>query len=225
MILMKKILVVEDDLYIGNLIEELLKMNNYQVIRAYSGTEAVLQFASSKPDLVLLDLMLPGLSGEEVIGRIKGNVPIIVLSAKSGKSDRINNLLNGCNDYITKPFDNDELLARIQVQIRSNALVNTDVIAINELTINKNTHEAFVAGNLLKLTRSEFAILSLLMSKPNHVFSRSAIVESIWDCEAVGDEETVKVHISNLRNKIREFSETKYIETVWGIGFKINIES
>lgn len=220
---MKKILVVEDDLYIGNMIEELLTLHHFAVTRAYSGSEAVLQYQSIKPDLVLLDLMLPGLSGEEVLAKIKDNgTPIIILSAKSSKSDRINNLLNGANDYLTKPFDNDELLARIEVQLRNKHQIKSEKITIDEITVDKSTYQAYVNDHDLKLTKSEFLILALLMSKPNHVFSRTMIFEKIWDCEAIGDEEGIKVHISNLRNKLKEFTNKKYIETVWGVGFKFN---
>jgi len=223
---MNKILVVEDDIFIGNLIEELLTSNGYTVIRGYSGTEALLQYQNNNLDLILLDLMLPGLSGEEVIKKINGKVPVIVLSAKLSKDDKVNNLLNGANDYITKPFNNDELLARIKVQLRNNNnTVCKDTITVGEISVDNSIHKAMVNNHELKLTKSEFSILYLLISKPNHVFSRSMIFEHIWDYDSIGDEETIKVHISNLRSKIKEHTDKKYIETVWGIGFKFNNES
>lgn len=217
---MEKILIIEDDLVIGNLIEEILKDTKYHTIRASSGNEALVLFQQNKPSVVLLDLMLPGIPGEELIENFKNKTKIIILSAKTGKNDKINNLLRGADDYITKPFDSDELLARIEVQLRHQNSLNQKEITLGEITINNETYQAFVNEKELKLTKSEFAILSLLMSRPNYVFSRSVIFETIFNSDAIGDEETIKVHISNLRSKLKEFSEKKYIETVWGVGFK-----
>jgi DNA-binding response OmpR family regulator len=230
------ILVVEDDPYIGNLIEELLK-GKYLITRAFSGTEAALQLEYNRFDLVLLDLMLPGLSGEEVLSRINGQAKVIILSAKDSKKDRVDNLLNGANDYITKPFDNDELLARIEVQLRKrtlgmdqlgqNQFNQTDAnstkatgLTVGDLRMDEEERAVRVCGEELKLTKLEYDILYFLMKHPNHVFSKSQIFEAVWDYDAIGNEESVKVHISNLRSKIAQYSERKYIETVWGIGFK-----
>jgi DNA-binding response OmpR family regulator len=226
---------VEDDPYIGNLIEELLK-EKYMITRAFSGTEAALQLEYNRFDLVLLDLMIPGLSGEEVLSRINGQAKVIILSAKDSKKDRVNNLLNGANDYITKPFDNDELLARIEVQLRNlrmdqlgqqNVYNHADAdfpkekgLVFGDLRIDEGERAARVCGEELKLTKLEYDILYFLMKHPNHVFSKSQIFEAVWDYDAIGNEESVKVHISNLRSKIAQYSERKYIETVWGIGFK-----
>lgn len=213
------ILVVEDDIYIGNLIEELLH-DKYKVARAYSGTEAILQFERTHFDLVLLDLMLPGLSGEEVLQKIKNQTKVIILSAKASKNDRINNLLSGANDFIAKPFDNDELLARIEVQLRDTSSVCVDVFSYNEIVVDTKKVLATVNGHDLKLTKLEFGILAFLIKNPNKVYSKEQIFENVWNYDSFGTEDSVKVHISSIRNKIAAFSNTKYIETIWGIGFK-----
>ncbi len=213
------VLVVEDDIYIGNLIETLLQ-DKYQVVRAYSGTEALLQFENKEVHLVLLDLMLPGMSGEEVLEKIRGKAKVIVISAKDGKETKINNLLNGADDYITKPFDNDELLARVEVQLRS-YVQREPVLSVGELHVDEDNRRVLVGKEELKLTRIEYDILLLLMKHPNQVFSKGQIFEQVWDYQAIGTEDSVKVHISNLRTKIGQYTEAKVIETVWGIGFRL----
>lgn len=213
------ILVVEDDIYIGNLIETLLQ-DKYQVVRAYSGTEGLLQFENKEIHLVLLDLMLPGMSGEEVLEKIRGKAKVIVISAKDGKEAKINNLLNGADDYITKPFDNDELLARVEVQLRS-YVQREPVLSVGELHVDEDNRRVLVGEEELKLTRIEYDILLLLMKHPNQVFSKGQIFEQVWDYQAIGTEDSVKVHISNLRTKIGQYTEQKVIETVWGIGFRL----
>ncbi len=213
------VLVVEDDIYIGNLIETLLQ-DKYQVVRAYSGTEALLQFENKEVHLVLLDLMLPGMSGEEVLEKIRGKAKVIVISAKDGKETKINNLLNGADDYITKPFDNDELLARVEVQLRS-YVQREPVLSAGELHVDEDNRRVLVGKEELKLTRIEYDILLLLMKHPNQVFSKGQIFEQVWDYQAIGTEDSVKVHISNLRTKIGQYTEQKVIETVWGIGFRL----
>lgn len=150
------ILIVEDDIYISNLIDELLK-DKYQVIKAFSGTEAILQFHNNKIDLVLLDLMLPGLNGEEVLAKINRHAKVIILSAKNTKDDKINNLLNGANDYITKPFDNDELLARIEVQLRTQ-VSNNCIMTVGEISVDDQNRSVFVNGTEIKLTKLEYDI-------------------------------------------------------------------
>lgn len=213
------VLVVEDDIYIGNLIETLLQ-DKYQVIRAYSGTEALLQFEKHEIHLVLLDLMLPGMSGEEVLEKVRGKAKVIVVSAKDGKETKISNLLNGADDYITKPFDNDELLARVEVQLRT-YVQRESLLTIGELQIDEDNRRVLVGAEEVKLTRLEYDILLLLMKHPNQVFSKGQIFEQVWDYQAIGNEDSVKVHISNLRTKIAQYTEQKVIETVWGIGFRL----
>lgn len=217
---MERILVVEDDISINNLLEELLK-DKYTVDKAYSGTEALLLFKENKYDLVLLDLMLPGMCGEDVLQKIKDKTKVIILSAKSDKSSKINNLLNGANDFISKPFDNDELLARIGVQLREPIMVK-DVLDYKGLVINFQEKIASINNHDLHLTKLEFGILEFLVKNPNMVFTKNQIFEAVWNYDAYGTEESVKVHVSSIRNKMEKYSQEKYIETIWGIGFKFN---
>jgi DNA-binding response OmpR family regulator len=218
---MKNILVIDDDLYIGNMLEETLTNEGYSVSRAYSGTEAVLVLDKAKPDLVLLDLMLPGLSGEEVIPRIKG-IPVIVVSAKLDIDNKVNLLLGGAADYVTKPFEIKELLARIAIQLRnaSNMGVRTE-LKFDDIVLDIDTHTVKVSDKDIKLTRTEYAILKLLMQSPSQVVTKSQLLDNISldtpDCT----ESSLKTHISHLRSKLREVGNKEYIEAVWGIGFKM----
>ena len=216
---MSKILIVEDDVSIGNLIEELLK-EKYSVDRAYSGSEAILQFKNNNYDLVLLDLMLPGLNGEEVLKRIKNKTKVIILSAKSDQNSKVSNLVNGANDFISKPFDNDELLARIDVQLRTGQEINQNVYSYRDLVLDTNQMNASINGNDLHLTKLEYGIFEFLVKNPNMVFSKNQIFEAVWNYDSLGTEESVKVHISSIRTKIEKYTNEKYIETIWGIGFK-----
>lgn len=218
---MIKIAVIDDDVYIGDLLEELLLREGYQVLRAYSGTEALLLLSSIRPDLVLLDLMLPGLSGEDVLAQING-IPVVILSAKTDVQDKVNLLLGGAADYVTKPFDTEELLARISVQLRNAALsVSQPVLAFEDLTLHVDTHQVQHGDHFIRLTKTEYAILKLLMQNPQQVITKSQILERIAKDTLDCMESSLKVHISNLRKKLREYSEKDYIEAVWGIGFKM----
>lgn len=218
----RTIAIVDDDIHIGNMVEEVLKGEGYEVLRAYSGTEALLLLSNSKPDLILLDLMMPGLSGEEVLPNISG-IPVIVVSAKVGIDDKVNLLLGGAVDYITKPFDIKELLARIQVQLRigmNQGLAPTYIVG--DLKLDSSSHDVTIGGNDIKLTKTEYAILKLLMQHPNQVIAKSVILDRISEDTPDCTESSLKIHISNLRKKIREVSGKEYIEAVWGIGFKIS---
>lgn len=221
---MKTIAVIDDDIYIGNLLEELLTGAGYGVLRAYSGTEAVLLLSQRRPDLVLLDLMLPGLSGEEVLPKIQG-IPTIVVSAKVDVGDKVKLLLGGAADYITKPFDTAELLARIAVQLRKADGRASDQITAGDLRLDLNTRMLLVKGREIRLTKTEFAILKLLMQNPRQVIAKSVMLDRISldtpDCT----ESSLKQHVSNLRRKLREAGGEDYIESVWGIGFKLKQES
>lgn len=213
------IAVVDDDVYIGNMLEELLRREGYDVLRAYSGTEAVLLLEGSRPDLVLLDLMLPGLSGEEVLPRLAG-IPVIVLSAKADVEEKVSLLLNGAVDYLTKPFDTRELLARIAVQLRSR-MPRGNLLRCKSLVLDPEKREASVNGAAVHLTRTEFGILKLLMQNPGQVIPKSRMLDQLSietpDCM----ESSLKVHVSNLRRKLREAGAGEVIEAVWGIGFKL----
>ena len=218
---MKTIAIIDDDVHIGDVLSVILENEGYVVNRAYSGTEALYLLSQSKPDLILLDLMLPGLSGEEVLPHIK-NIPVIVLSAKADVQDKVNLLLGGAVDYVTKPFSTEELLARITAQLRkAENPDNSTILTTGDLTLDTISLDVTAKGQSIKLTRTEFAILKLLMANPKQAISKGALLDRISldtpDCT----ERSLKQHISNLRRKLQEATGTDYIETVWGIGFKL----
>lgn len=221
---MKHLLVIEDDVYIGNLLEEVLGQAGYRVSRAYSGTEALWVLSSDKPDLILLDLMLPGLSGEEILPQMK-SIPVIVISAKVDIDDKVNLLMSGAADYLTKPFDSKELLARIVVQLRKNAFKEDGkILSFEGIQLQTETREVFVENHAVKLTRTEYAILKLLLLNPAQVITKSVLLEKISEDTPDCTESSLKMHISNLRKKLREVSHQDYIEAVWGIGFKLKAQ-
>ena len=220
---MRTILVVEDDGYIGDMVEEVLVREGYGVIRAYSGTEALLLLERERVDLVLLDLMLPGLSGEEILPSLHG-IPIIVVSAKINTEDKINVLLGGAADYLTKPFDSRELLARITVQFRNTARTSDNSVVFENLTLNHGLHEVSAKGKSIRLTRTEYAIFKLLLQNPGQVIPKSTILDRICADTPDCTESSLKVHISNLRKKLSELGGRDYIEAVWGIGFRMKTE-
>ena len=216
---MKNILVIEDDIYIGNMVEEALRKNGYGVSRAYSGTEALLVIKDAMPDLILLDLMLPGITGEELLLRIT-NVPVIVVSAKTDITGKVELLSGGAVDYITKPFDIRELLARIEVQLRKPSIKNTTMV-YKDITMNISAHSVFIRDVDIKLTKTEYAILKQLMLNPTQVITKSHLLDLISVDTPDCTESSLKVHISNLRKKLSDVSGEDYIEAVWGIGFKM----
>lgn len=220
---MKTILIIDDDVSIGNLTEELLTREGYAVLRAYSGTEALLLLERRRPDLILLDLMLPGQSGEALLPAIR-EIPVIVVSAKTDADEKAELLLNGAADYVTKPFGTKELLARIALRLRE-APKAAAPLTFGEITMDPETREVTVGGEAVKLTKTEYAILKLLLRSPAQVIPKSALLDRISletpDCV----ESSLKVHISNLRKKLREKSGKDYIEAVWGIGFKLREDS
>lgn len=221
---MKTIAVIDDDPHIGDALEELLRREGYAVARAYSGTEALLLLEKTRPDLALLDLMLPGLPGEEVLSRMRG-VPVIVLSARVDVSDKVRLLLGGAADYMTKPFDPRELLARIAVQLRASAARGEGAMTCGGVTLDAQAREAHVGEQTARLTRTECALLRLLMTNADRPLSKSAILERISldtpDCT----EASLKIHVSNLRKKLRDAGAGEVIEAVWGIGFRFNANS
>lgn len=218
---MSHILIIDDDIHINEMLEEVLIQEGYQVSHAYSGTEALLFLANEKPDLILLDLMLPGLTGEEVLPQIE-KIPVIVMSAKVEVKDKVALLLNGAEDYITKPFEIEELLARIVVQLRkSTRLDSSEKLMYREITVNMVTHEAWVGEHEVKLTKTEFAILKILLERPKQVITKTVLLDRVSEETPDCMESSLRVHISNLRKKLREISGKDYIEAVWGIGFKM----
>lgn len=215
---MTTIAIIEDDQAIGNLLEEVLEKEGYRVRRAYSGTEAVYLLSEEKPDLALLDLMLPGLSGEEVLPHLQG-IPVIVISAKVGIDDKVKLLLAGAADYITKPFAIEEVLARIQVQLRKNNEAASSPLRMGNLVLDGEKRQVSTGNVILHLTKTEYAILKLLLQNAGQAVSKSLILDRISldtpDCT----EYSLKQHVSNLRKKLRETGSGVVIEAVWGIGF------
>ena len=216
---MRRIAVVDDDMDIGNMLQEVLERAGYGVLRAYSGTEALLLLERQRPDLVLLDLMLPGLSGEAVLPHLAG-VPVIVLSARGEVQDKVSLLLEGAADYMTKPFDTRELLARIAVQLRRGEAASP-MLRHGPLALDVNARTVRVAGREARLTRTEFSILKLLLEHPRQVVTRSQLLEDLSRDTPDCVESSLKVHVSNLRRKLREAGAGDMIEAVWGIGFKL----
>lgn len=222
---MQSILIIDDDQTIGNLEQEVLEREGYAVLRAYSGTEAQMLLKNVRPNLILLDLILPGLSGEELLPQLRG-IPVIVVSAKAAVQDKVSLLLGGAADYLTKPFDTKELLARIAVRLREavhSPLV--PVLTCGDLTLDTSSHEVRLAGVPVTLTRTEYAILKLLMRNPGQVLAKSVLLDRIAEDTPDCTENSLKTHISNLRGKLRDTSGKDYIEAVWGIGFRLNPES
>lgn len=218
---MKTIAVIEDDQHIGNIIENALKKEGYGVLRAYSGTEALYLLSHNTPDLILLDLMLPGLAGEEILSKMDG-IPVIVVSAKVGIDDKVNLLLSGAVDYITKPFEIRELLARISVQFRKEEKQSLiSILKVDNLVLDLTSHAVTVNDTQVHLTKTEYAIFKLLMQNPNQVISKTVILERIFEDTPDCTDRSLKQHISNLRKKLRDAGDKEYIEAVWGIGFKI----
>lgn len=223
-----RILIVEDDDEINTLIKDVLSRRGYEITSAYSGTEALLCIENNKFDAIILDLMLPGISGESLIEKVRkvNKMPIIVASAKPDVEDRINVLKLGADDFLGKPFNINELVARVDSQIRRytqySSVIQENNIRYKNLILDRDSHNVKVNGHDINLTMREFAILALLLSNPKKVFTRANIFESVWESSFLGDENTVNVHISNIRNKIAEYDKDEYIHTVWGIGFKIN---
>ena len=218
---MKHILIIDDDMHINDMLGKVLTQEEYQVSHAYSGTEALLFLQNNQPDLILLDLMLPGLTGEEILPKIS-DIPVIVMSAKVDVKDKVALLLNGAVDYITKPFDIEELLARIVVQLRKTEKVrNPEKLAYDESLLDITTHCVLVREQEVKLTKTEFAILKLLMENPKQIITKTVLLDRISEDTPDCMESSLRVHISNLRKKLREASGKDYIEAVWGIGFKM----
>ncbi len=228
-----KILIIEDDADINTLLKKILERAGYEAETAFSGTEGRLLLKLNTYDLVLLDLMLPGLSGEELLTEIRKTLrmPVIALTAKAGLSDKVNVLGSGADDYITKPFEKQELLARIQAQLRragDYSAVQADASSPQKLTcrdleLYPENHRVLLRGEEIPLTTHEFLLLQLLMANPQKVFSRENLYQSVWNSDFYGEDNAVSVHISNIRKKLTALTDEEYIQTVWGIGYKINL--
>jgi len=227
---METILVVEDDTFINEMLCELLTLNGYSPKPAFSGTEALLCLQLGGISLIILDLMLPGKTGEEVLLEIrtKSSIPIIVLTAMADKETTVKLLHQGADDYLIKPFDNDELLARIAVQLRrakeagASDSSNESKLKFKDIILDIEGYDAKIGGTKLHLSKREFEILRLMMSSPQKVFSKNNLYESVWGDAFMGDDNIINVHISKLRGKINMLAPgVEYIKTVWGIGFKM----
>lgn len=228
---MAKILIIEDDTDINNLLARIMREQGYEAVQAYSGTEGKLRLELERYDLLLLDLMLPGMMGEDLIRAIRltdPDLPIIVLSAKSGLEDRVLVLELGADDYLVKPFAASEVAARVAGCLRRSvrrqelqAQEKEKVLHFKDLTLDTERREVRVRGELLCLTAHEYDILYILMQEPGKVYSRERLYELVWQGGYYGEDNTVNVHVSNLRKKIATVDETDYIATVWGIGFRM----
>lgn len=218
------ILIIEDDNDINRMLQILLKQHSYNVVSAYSGTEGLLVHGN-EINLILLDLMLPGRSGEDIIRELKEkhNVPIIVMSAVHDVGKKVDMLHLGADDYVTKPFHNEELLARISARLRNSTEYKvSEKIVYKDIELDKSNFAVKCNGKETELSRHEFALLCLLMENPNRVCTKSMIYDNVWDYENSADDNTLNVHISKIRRKLKECSpDTEYIETVWGIGYRM----
>lgn len=220
------ILIIEDDTEINHMLQTLFRQNGYETISAYSGTEGVLVH-SQKVSLILLDLMLPGRSGDEIIRELKQkhNVPVIVMSAIHDVNKKVDLFSLGADDYITKPFHNEELLARIAARLRTGTETNNisaEILTYKDIVLNKADFSAECNGVAMELSKHEFALLQLLMEHPNQTCTKSMIYDTVWDYENSADDNTLNVHISKLRKKLKECNpQDEYIETVWGIGYRL----
>ena len=228
---MERILIVEDDAQNNQIIREYLEGHGYSCTQAFSGSEGKLLFSMERFDLVLLDLMLPGIPGEELVPLFSKKVPVIVLSAKSGLDSKVDVLSAGAEDYICKPFDLPELLVRIQVQLRRRSRDKTGeasdtgekdmVWQYKKWILDPSTQELSADGAPIELTRHEFLIVELLIRNPRRVFTKEMIYEYAWGEDYLAEDKTINVHISNIRSKLKESGTDAYIQTVWGMGFKL----
>ena len=220
-----KVLVVEDDNYINEMLKEALENKGYTVLRAYSGTEGLLRIETEEFALIILDLMLPGMSGQEVLQKARKitAAPVIVLSAKDELDTKVDLLTLGANDYMTKTFALKELEARMQVWLRmGSGTAAGKHLKHKELQMDLEGKQVTLKGEHIPLTVQEYKILELLLSHPHKVFSKNEIYQYAWEDYYEGEDKTLNVHISNIRQKLKKVTEQEYIETVWGIGFKLS---
>lgn len=222
----EKILIIEDDNDINCLVCETLSKAGYCCTQAFSGTEGLLYSKSGGFSLIFLDLMLPGMNGEQVLAEIKknGDIPVIVMSAKDSIDTKIGLLDAGADDYITKPFDIKELVARAGALLRrfsKNNPEKSNAVNYKEMTLDRNGLCVSVNGTVLDLTKHEYKIIELLMLNPDKVFSKQEIYDYAWEDFYIGEDKTINVHISNIRKKLKMLTDTEYIDTVWGVGFRL----
>lgn len=224
---MYRILIVEDDLEINALLAEFLKDNGYEVFCQYDGLHVLDCLQENKIDLLLLDIMIPYRSGDIVLSDLRRHftIPVIIISAKETTQNKIDLLRLGADDYITKPFDMEEVLARIESNLRRVKFQSgtQEILQYEDLILDYEKNVASVQGMELSLTAKEFAILELLMKYPDKIFSKSNLFQSVWETEYINEDNTLNVHISNLRNKLKTICpEKEFIDTVWGIGYRLH---
>ena len=223
---MNRILIIEDDTDINNLMADALGKAGYACTQAFSGTEGLLYVERESFSLVLLDLMLPGKNGEPLLPLIKEQqkIPVIIVSAKDSLDSKVTLLNSGAEDYITKPFEVQELIARIGVQIRrfSSEKQQKENLKYKDLTLHSDSFSASINDSEIILTKQEFKIMELLLSHPQRVFSKQDIYSYAWEDIYIGEDKTINVHISNIRRKLKAVTDAEYIETVWGIGFRLS---
>ena len=224
---MSKILIVEDDKEINKLVSDFLKDNGYEVLSLFDGLKAVDAVKNENVDLVILDLMLPYKNGDMVLADIRkiSMIPVIVVSAKETTQNKIDLLRLGADDYMTKPFDLEEVLARIESNLRRASFMqgSRNALEYNGLCIDEGNNTASLDGTELSLTAKEFAILQMLLQYPDKVFSKANLFESIWKEEYIAEDNALNVHVSNLRAKLKNICPDKeFIDTVWGIGYRLH---
>jgi len=222
---MKQILLIEDDQNICELLAHLFT-NRYQLDTVNSGTEALIQISKNKYDLILLDLMLPGVTGESVLEMVRrtSHVPIIIITAMNDKEKTVNLLRKGANDYITKPFHVEELEARIEVQLRNTALFTEPgaELTYHNLTLIREEYKVLVHKKEIQVSHKEYQLLELLLLHPKKIYSKANLYQTIWENDYFGGENTINVHISTLRKKLKDADpDTEYIETIWGLGIRL----
>lgn len=224
-----KILIIEDETDIHHLLAEILKAEGCQTLSAFSGTEALLLLDRESPDLILLDLMLPGLPGEKLLGTIREerhlSIPVLILSAKGALHDKVSLLKTGADDYITKPFEPEEVAARVHAALRrsGSAPKQPDFLSYQNIKLYPESRKVTVCGTEIFLTVHEYALLLLFLQAPDKVYSRESLYELVWQNGYYGENNTVNVHVSNLRKKLRDADNSgqEYIRTVYGIGFRL----
>ncbi len=229
---MSKILIVEDELAIAELEKDYLEIDQYEVELAADGNTGLEKAMNGDFDLIILDLMLPGMDGFEICKKIREekNIPIIIVSAKKDDIDKVRGLGLGADDYMTKPFSPSELVARVKAHLaRYDRLIGSnqksnDIVEIRGLKIDKTARRVYLNGEEKIFTTKEFDLLTFLAENPNHVYSKEELFREIWDMESIGDIATVTVHIKKIREKIEyDSSKPQYIETIWGVGYRFKI--
>ena len=229
---MNKILIVEDEVAIAELEKDYLELSGFEVEVENSGEVGLVRSLKEEFDLIILDLMLPGVDGFEICRKIREtkNTPIIIVSAKKDDIDKIRGLGMGADDYMTKPFSPSEMVARVKAHLAryerliSSGMPNNDIIEIRGIKIDKTARRVWVNGEETNFTSKEFDLLTFLAQNPNHVYTKEELFQEIWDMESIGDIATVTVHIKKIREKIEyDTSKPQYIETIWGVGYRFKV--